>query len=51
MDFGDEITRGCIITKNGELVHEKVREAVGSAAPSVASAARPPVPPATIKRA
>jgi NAD(P) transhydrogenase subunit alpha len=28
IDFKDEITRGCVITREGEIVHPKVREAL-----------------------
>lgn len=28
LDRGDEITRGCLITRDGEIVHAKVRESV-----------------------
>ncbi|MBP9111327.1 MAG: Re/Si-specific NAD(P)(+) transhydrogenase subunit alpha [Polyangiaceae bacterium] len=31
MDMHDEITRGCLITHNGEVVQERVREALGLA--------------------
>jgi len=28
IDLQDEITRGCVITREGEIVHPKVREAL-----------------------
>ncbi len=47
MDMKDEITRGCVITHAGEVVQERVREALGlpkaevAAAPAPATAAAP----------
>ncbi len=35
MDLGDEIARGCIITHAGQLVHDKVKEALATAAPTI----------------
>ena len=29
LDMKDEITRGCLITHGGEVVQERVREAIG----------------------
>jgi NAD(P) transhydrogenase subunit alpha len=31
VDFDDEITKECCVTHNGEVVHERVREAIGAA--------------------
>jgi H+-translocating NAD(P) transhydrogenase subunit alpha len=42
MDLSDEIARGCIITNGGELLHDKVREALGDAVvPTTRRAAAP----------
>jgi len=49
MDMKDEITSGCVITHGGEVVQERVREALGlpKAAPAAAPAPAPaPVPTA-----
>jgi NAD(P) transhydrogenase subunit alpha len=32
LDFGDELVKGCCITHNGEVVHERVKAAAGGAA-------------------
>ncbi len=42
MDMKDEITSGCVITHGGDVVQERVREALGL--PRAAPPAAPPVP-------
>jgi NAD(P) transhydrogenase subunit alpha len=42
LDMKDEITRGCLVTHGGDVVQERVREALGL--PKLAPAAEPPKP-------
>ncbi len=38
-DMNDEITKGCVIVKDGQVVHPKVQEAIAKAAPPAAAPA------------